>query len=235
MQNNNKEEKYIDVKVTYNFRVDISDFDPEHVDIDGLAIDLTKREVDTLNSEDFNYNIIKKSYAEDYIKLISEGGSSDDPYVNIDGNLVTKTPELYPYNYDRFCIWRSANFDKKCKVIDSFEMWSRNQKLFAKVYKCIFERDDVTFAGQRVYDIERFLNLYFGTIGYKIKVIGVEQGCKNQNSYWYFYVKFEALDEFDPKARDFVNKLMEPDTDLVYPFASSYSKITLEELDNDIL
>lgn len=79
MQNNNKKEKYIDVRVTYDFRVDISDFDPEHVDIDGLAIDLTKREIDTLNSEDFNYRILKRSDAEDYIRLISEGGSSENP------------------------------------------------------------------------------------------------------------------------------------------------------------
>lgn len=35
----------------------MSDFNPKHVDMDGLAIDLTKREVETLTPEDFEYKI----------------------------------------------------------------------------------------------------------------------------------------------------------------------------------
>ena len=228
MQNNNKKEKYIDVRVTYDFRVDISDFDPEHVDIDGLAIDLTKREIDTLNSEDFNYKIISRSSKiEDYIKLISDDGFPYDPYIDIDGIVISKTPELNAFTYDRFCLWRSAKYDKTCKFIDSSEMWKHNDKLFYKIFKYIFRNNHVTFIGEGVSDIERFLNMYFGTIAYKIKLFGIEQGCQNLNPYWYFYVKLEPNEGFDDvKTSKFIDRIMDPNTD---------RRIALEDLYGDIL
>lgn len=228
--NNNKEEKYIDVRVTYDFRVDISDLDPEHVDINGLAIDLTKREVDTLNSEDFNYRILKRSDAEDYIRLISENGDFDSPYINIDGNLITKTPELCAHDYDRFCLWRSANFDKNCIVIDSSELQSRDENHFTKICKYIFKDDTMTFTGRRISDIEHFLDLYFGAILYKFKLIGIEQGCKEKNVYWRFYIKLEALEGFEIEGGKFINKIMSSNSK-----TPGYNKIAIEELYGDIL
>ena len=230
MQNNNKEEKYIDVRVTYDFRVDISDFDPEHVDIAGLAIDLTKREIDTLNSEDFNYRILKRSDAEDYIRLISEGGSSENPYINIDGYLITKTPELSAHDYDRFCLWRSANFDKNCIVIDSSELQSYNEPLFRKACKYIFKTDTMTLTGQGISEIERFLDLYFGAISYKFKLIGIEQGCKDKNVYYWFYIKLEPIEGFEIEGGKFINKIMSSNSK-----TSGYNKIAIEELYGDIL
>ena len=53
------------VKVFWAFDVDISDFDPEFVEIEGLAIDLTKKEVqylldnEKISAEDLAYEVIK--------------------------------------------------------------------------------------------------------------------------------------------------------------------------------
>ncbi len=52
--------KKITIRASFDFEVDVEDFDEEYVDIEGLAIDLTKREIDTLSSEDFNYEILNK-------------------------------------------------------------------------------------------------------------------------------------------------------------------------------
>lgn len=57
--------KKITVRATFDFEVDVDHLDKKHVDIEGLAIDLTKREIDTLSSEDFLYEIISKEYWRD--------------------------------------------------------------------------------------------------------------------------------------------------------------------------
>ena len=49
--------KTITVQATFEMKVDVSDFEPGEVNIEGLAIDLTKREIETLSSEDFEYKI----------------------------------------------------------------------------------------------------------------------------------------------------------------------------------
>lgn len=50
--------KTITVKASFEFDVEVEDLDPNQIDIRGLAIDLTKKEVNTLSSEDFDYTII---------------------------------------------------------------------------------------------------------------------------------------------------------------------------------
>lgn len=51
------------VKATWEFEVDVSDLDPKFVDVPGFAIELTKREVDSLleagelSAEDFEYTV----------------------------------------------------------------------------------------------------------------------------------------------------------------------------------
>lgn len=67
------------VKASWEFDVDISDFDEKHVDIKGLAIDLTKREVEhnlsnnEFSAEDFKYEIVedeeKENNAMEYVKV----------------------------------------------------------------------------------------------------------------------------------------------------------------------
>ena len=58
-----QEENKMKVKAIWEFEVDSSDFDKEHVNINGLCVDLTKRELnyclkhDQLTSEDFNYEV----------------------------------------------------------------------------------------------------------------------------------------------------------------------------------
>lgn len=49
--------KTITVQATFEKKVDVSDFEPGEVNIERLAIDLTKREIETLSSEDFEYKI----------------------------------------------------------------------------------------------------------------------------------------------------------------------------------
>lgn len=52
------------VRVTWEFDVDTSDFDPKFIDIPGLATDLTKREIDfllnggLLDADDFEYSVV---------------------------------------------------------------------------------------------------------------------------------------------------------------------------------
>jgi len=49
--------KTITVQAIFEMEVDVSDFQPGEVDIEGLAIDLTKKEIETLSSDDFEYKI----------------------------------------------------------------------------------------------------------------------------------------------------------------------------------
>ena len=52
--------KTIKVRATYEFEVDVSDFDTKHVDVEGLAKELTRREVDTLDPYEFEYEIVER-------------------------------------------------------------------------------------------------------------------------------------------------------------------------------
>ena len=51
------------VTVSWEFEVDISDFDPKFVDVPGLAVELTQQELDyllthgKLSVDDFNYEV----------------------------------------------------------------------------------------------------------------------------------------------------------------------------------
>ena len=47
------------VIASFEFEVDMSDFDPKHVNLEGVAKELTKNEVDTLTAEDFKYEVEK--------------------------------------------------------------------------------------------------------------------------------------------------------------------------------
>lgn len=47
----------VTVQAIFEMEVDVSDLKSKHVDIKGLAIELTKREVETLSADDFNYKI----------------------------------------------------------------------------------------------------------------------------------------------------------------------------------
>lgn len=64
------------VKASWEFDVDISDFDEKHVDIKGLAIDLTKREIEynlsnnEFSAEDFKYEIIQDELKENNMEQI---------------------------------------------------------------------------------------------------------------------------------------------------------------------
>lgn len=55
----------IKVQAIWEFEVDAEDFDPKFVDVEGLAIDLTKAEFEDLlekkelSAEDFEYKIIE--------------------------------------------------------------------------------------------------------------------------------------------------------------------------------
>ena len=51
--------KIVKVRAIYEFEADVSDFNPDFVDLEGLAKDLTRREVSTLKSDDFEYEIVE--------------------------------------------------------------------------------------------------------------------------------------------------------------------------------
>lgn len=53
------------IRATWEFDADVSDFLPEYVDIEGLAKDLAKKELDVLirgfdiSAEDFDYEVVQ--------------------------------------------------------------------------------------------------------------------------------------------------------------------------------
>ena len=73
------------VRAVFEFDVDVSEFDPRDIDIVGLAVDSTKREIDymaehgLMNSGEFEYNVVidDPSVPEADKELIPDGATND--------------------------------------------------------------------------------------------------------------------------------------------------------------
>lgn len=113
-------------------------------------------------------------------------------YTNIQGDVVQKTPEDYPYSFDPYCTYYGNHFPED-RVTYSDRLYEQNGELFKKCYEEVWG----TFYGESFdtypQQIEKFLRLYFKND--KLELTGVEKACNYGNGYpyWIFYYRDKPL------------------------------------------
>jgi bisphosphoglycerate-dependent phosphoglycerate mutase len=112
----------------------------------------------------------------------------DYNYIDLDGNLVKRNKEKYPYGYDPFVIWRGDYKEGKNDVVYSDRMYQWDHKKYEGCIKAIWTDCRQHFSDSNPKDIESFLSLYFDK---KIKLTAIMEGCNVSNGYPYWIFFFE--------------------------------------------
>lgn len=121
-------------------------------------------------------------------------GAYSSPYIGWYGQPVERPPHTYKYSYDPYFLYRADTFDPYTmsgEYSDRMYEWDCE-----KFDRCIMEvwptgNHGQYFSRDRVEDIKKFLDLYFG---YPVTVHGVLQGCNVSSGYpyWIFVFTKEA-------------------------------------------
>lgn len=106
----------------------------------------------------------------------------------LNGKVIERTKEKYPYSYDPFSVWVKEYNKNKSKTVysDRLLQWD-----YDKYNKCSLEVWDSVaqiFYNREPKDIEKFLNLY---LNIEIKLTAIEEGCNVSNGYPYWVFHYE--------------------------------------------
>lgn len=111
-------------------------------------------------------------------------------YLDLNGNIVKRTPFTHPYNYDEFVEWKKEgnNDIEKESAVYSDRLWEWDHEKYNKCCQKVFGDNRQYFNSSNPDEIEKFLSLYFEK---EVTLIAIVKGC-NQSSgfpYWIFFYK----------------------------------------------
>lgn len=106
---------------------------------------------------------------------------------NIEGKPVKRDKKNWPYNYDRFVIWK-GDWHRTDHAVYSDRLRQWDSEKYSKCCKEVWPNGGGSFSSKSSSDIQKFLSLYFGQ---QIKLTGVEEECNVSNGfpYWIFYYR----------------------------------------------
>lgn len=117
-------------------------------------------------------------------------------YLDLNGEPVKRTPRTHPYSYDEFVLYKSDDFDQMDSMVYHDRMLQWDREAFGKAASEVWPKapGSQMFSGKSPEDINRFLNLYFGT---EVTLTAVLQGCNAGNGfpYWIFAYKEQGSEE----------------------------------------
>ncbi len=125
-------------------------------------------------------------------KIIENKYKND--YLDIDGNPVSRIPNIYPTFYSEFVVYKSPDFRKSDIATSNIDLINNNNKAFKfavhKTWNCKIKKD--LFRNKSFEDLQRFLDFYSKG---RMKLTAVLQGCNvNDGSpYWIFYYSLNNL------------------------------------------
>lgn len=111
-------------------------------------------------------------------------------YLDLNGNIIKRTPFSNPYNYDEFVVWKkeSANDIERGSAVYSDRLWEWDHEKYNKFCQEVFGDKGQQFNSRKPDGVEKFLSLYFEK---EVILTAIVQGC-NQSSgfpYWIFFYK----------------------------------------------
>lgn len=116
------------------------------------------------------------------------GYETEKRYIDLNGNVVKRTPFSHPYNYDEFVVWKkegSNNIERESAVY-SDRLWEWNHEKYDKCCQEVFKDNGQQFNNRNPDAVEKFLSLYFEK---EVILTAIVQGCNRSSgfSYWIFY------------------------------------------------
>ena len=110
--------------------------------------------------------------------------------LDLNGNIVKRTPFTHPYNYDEFVVWKKegANDIERDSAVYSDRLWEWDHEKYNKFCQEVFGDKGQQFNSRNPDGIEKFLSLYFEK---EVMLTAIVQGC-NQSSgfpYWIFFYR----------------------------------------------
>lgn len=119
------------------------------------------------------------------------GYETDTRHLDLDGNIVTKTPFTNPYDFDEYVEWK-GNYKKHDSAVYSDRLYQWDTAKYKICYKEIFEKEGQLFNGKNPYGIEKFLSLYFEK---EVILTAIMRGCNKSSGfpYWIFFYREKAL------------------------------------------
>lgn len=112
-------------------------------------------------------------------------------YLDLDGNIIKRDPDKYPYSFDEFVTWKlERNIHSgdlgKCNIVYSNRLLEWDREKYNKCCEEVFGNTGQFFYDRDPKDIETFLSKYFGE---EIVLKVIIQGCNYSNGYhyWKFY------------------------------------------------
>lgn len=117
-------------------------------------------------------------------------------YIDLDGNPVSRIPNIYPTCYSEFVVHKSADFKKSDMAASCVSLFKSNQKAFKaaarEVFNCKAEKG--LFYGKTFEDMQRFIDVYSNG---RMKLTAVTQACNaNDGSpYWVLYYSLNDINK----------------------------------------
>ena len=109
-------------------------------------------------------------------------------YVDLEGNIVKKTPITNPYNFDDYVEWK-GNYRHSDSAVYSDRLYQWDTSKYKSCYEHVFKNNGQGFGSKNISDISKFLSMYFEK---EIELTAIMRGCNcvSEFPYWIFFYKY---------------------------------------------
>lgn len=110
-------------------------------------------------------------------------------FVGLDGKPISCTPQTHPYSFDPYVIYKDNKWSINDEAVYSDRMMQWDYNKFNDCAKEVWNDHRQLFDSASPEELEKFLQLYFGS-GF-IELTAILKGCNQSNGYpyWIFYYK----------------------------------------------
>lgn len=106
-------------------------------------------------------------------------------FINLEGEVIERTPYDYPYSYDEFVIYLNGYKKEKSHCVYSDRLFQWDSEKYNQCCLKVFGNTGQYFDNRKPSKINEFLNLYLEK---EVKLTAICQGCNWSNGYplWRF-------------------------------------------------
>jgi len=117
------------------------------------------------------------------------GARCEPEPIGLDGKPVRRPRWQYPYSYDAYQLYKSADFRETDAMVYSDRLWEWSPAKFRKATAAVWPKMPrrQIFEGCSPTEMQKFLRLYLGE---DVKLTALYQGCNVGNGYPYWILAY---------------------------------------------